>query len=97
MRPAVCPALALGNFFKISLFATRDVPDSKLAGYRIPVFGKSNLPDIRQGAAAWWLPTTDLYNNVVLRYFLKMLFAENPEKIFAFALLSLFKKSYRNS
>ena len=37
-----------------------------------------------------------IYNSVVLRYFLKMLFAENPENFFAFALLSLFKKSYRN-
>ena len=37
-----------------------------------------------------------IYNNVVSRYFSKMLFAEKPEKFFAFALLSLLKKSYRN-
>ena len=34
------------------------MPDSKFAGYWIS--GKSTLPDIRQGAAARWLPTTDL-------------------------------------
>ena len=33
-------------FFLISLFGTRDVPESKFAGYRIS--DKSTLPDIRQ-------------------------------------------------
>ena len=33
-----------------------------------------------------------IYNNVVSRYFSKMLFAEKPGKFFAFALLSLCKK-----
>ena len=34
-----------------------------------------------------------IYSNVVSRYFSKMLFEENPGKCFAFALLSLLKKS----
>ena len=57
MRPQFAQLWRWGIFFIILLFATRDVLDSKFAGYWIS--GKSTLPDIRQRAAARWLPTTD--------------------------------------
>ena len=83
-------------FFKISLFATRDVPDSKFAGLPNTEY-PANLPYRISGTGPQPGSCRQLiYNNVVLRYFFKMLFLENTEKIFVFALLSLFEKSYRN-
>ena len=71
----------------ISLFTTLDVPDSKFSGYPANITYRISGRGPQPGGC---LPL--IYNNVVLRYFLKMLFAENPENFFPFALLSLFKK-----
>ena len=89
MRPAVCSALTLGNFFIILLIGTRDVPDSKFVGYWIS--GKSTLPDIRHRAAARWLPTTDL-QQCDFAIFFENAFRGKSRKIFRFCSLKFIQK-----
>ena len=86
------PSSGVGEFFynfKVLLFATRDVPDSKFVGYRIS--GKSTLPDIRQGAAARWLPTTDLQQRGFAIHF-EDAFRGKSRKIFRFCSLKFIQK-----
>ena len=65
------------------------MPDSKFAEYRI--FGKSNLPDIRQGGAVRWLLTTDLQQRSFAILF-EDAFRGKSRKFFRFCSLKLTQK-----
>ena len=65
------------------------MPDSKFAGHWTS--GKSTLPDIRQRAAARWLPTTDLQQRDFAILF-EDAFRGKSRKIFRFCSLKFIQK-----
>ena len=81
MRPAVCPALFLLFLFKFCYL--------QLGMCRIA--GESISPDIRQGAATRWLPTTDLLQRGFAILFKDALRGKS-RKIFRFCSLKFIQK-----